>query len=297
MDDKDKTQVSTSSSTMWKPLESAWGNILGQAQTQYNQNIKKAPQLQPLNNYSTEALNMTANLARQPVQGLGSAFGYTDGLLKSGGMTPEMQQAAGFLQPFASGQYQEDPRLVQMLNTNATRAADAAATRFGGGRYGSAAIGNGVGTAVADANNATMLQSNENARSRQLQATGLLGQLGDSAAGNAMQASAMLPALNNLQYDGASRLAGVGDFFQQRAQTNADYKRNYKNDALAAYAGLAGGMGNLGGTTVTTTPKQSPSLAQGILGGAASGAAIGSKIPGIGGGWGALAGGILGGWA
>src|SRR5690606_9261467 len=88
------------------------------------------------------------------------------------GVTGDIRKTADYLTPFASGKFQEDPRLQRQLDINADRAANATATRFGGGRYGSAAIGNAMGSAVADANNATMLQSNENARTRQLQATG-----------------------------------------------------------------------------------------------------------------------------
>jgi hypothetical protein len=128
-----------------------------------------------------------------------------------------------------------------------------------------------------------MLQANENSRNRQLQASGLLGNLYQQGVGNAMQASAMIPSLNNLRYDGMSRLAGVGDFFQDRAQTQADMTRNNGWDQLGKYNAIVQGNGALGRST--TTPG--PSAAQSILGGAATGGALLGP-------WGAVAGGLLG---
>jgi hypothetical protein len=242
-----------------------------QAQNLYKQGVKSPPTLAPVSKYTTQAMNGTVNLANQGVRGLDDAYG-----LLGSFMTGQGSPAADSLSQFASGQYQEDPRLQQMLDTNADRAANAAATRFGGGRYGSAAIGNGVGSAVADANNATMLQSNENARNRQLSAAGTLGGLG-------MQSAAMLPTMNNLSYDPMSRIAGVGDFYDTRAQTALDMKRNNGWDQLGKYNAIVQGNGALGRST--TTPG--PSAAQSILGGAATGGALLGP-------WGAVAGGLLG---
>jgi hypothetical protein len=194
-----------------------------------------------------------------------------------------MKRTAGYLTPFANGSMQEDPRLQEMLDYNTNQAANATATRMGGGRYGSAAIGNAFGSAIGAANNSTMLQANENARSRQLQASGLLGQMYQQGANNAFQAGAMLPGLNNLRYDGMSRLAGVGDFFDTRNQQQADMTRNNGWDQLGKYNSVVQGNGALGRSS--TTPG--PSAAQSILGGAATGAALLGP-------WGAIGGGLLG---
>lgn len=267
-DNNDKTQTSTSAP--WDAVQPYLQTIASSADRMWRNGAGKPPQLADVNGYTKEAFRDTANIAHGGVPGLGDAFNFTGSMLTGQG-TP----AADALSQFAGGQFQEDPRLQQMLDTNAGRAANAAATRFGGGRYGSAAIGQGVGQAVADANNATMLQANENARNRQLSAAGTLGSLG-------MQSAAMLPTLNNLQYDPASRLAGIGDFWQQRAQQRLDNKRNYRRDDLSYYASILNGMGGLGGTKTMTTPG--PSTAQRVLGGAATGGALLGPLGAVGGG-------------
>ncbi|MDG2570838.1 hypothetical protein P7L87_25130 [Vibrio parahaemolyticus] len=241
--------------------------------------------------------------------GMSEAAGILGGYAANNGMTPDLQQAAGYLTPFANGSYQEDPRLERQLDINADRAANAGATRFGGGRYGSAAIGAGIGNAVADANNGIMLQSNENARNRQLQASGILGDMyqgaanrGVSAAGamgslysqgadNMSTAAALAPAFNTLRYDSASRMAGVGDVRHQYAQSKYDAPF----DRLAQMAGYITPIAGMG--KVVNSTKDGPSAAQGILGGAFTGGKIGSAFGPWGTAAGVVGGGILGGFS
>jgi hypothetical protein len=243
----DSEQSSSSTQKLWKPAEDAAKTIFQGGMAAYNNSGT-------MNANQKSGLSRTAGLARQGVPNLGSLFSTQKNLLANGGMTSGMQNAAGLLKGIASGNQVEDPRLQQMLDTNADRAANAAATRFGGGRYGSAAIGNGVGSAVADANNATMLQSNENARNRQLQAQGMLGQLASTGANNMATWASMTPTLNELRYDGATRLGSVGDA-QQDFQWNR--ARNLTN--------LVGGLLGTGATTQSTgTAQNNPSMAQNL---------------------------------
>lgn len=267
---KDKTQTN-------KPYGAEYVDYANsQAQGIYKKLKSPSAGIAPTSPYTTRAMKQTAALAQRGIPGLKNAFGFSSNMLANNGMTADMTANAEILKGIAAGNQIEDPRLQQMLDANAERAANAAATRFGGGRYGSAAIGNGLGSAVADANNATMLQSNENARGRQLQASGLLGQMYDSGAARAFQAGAMLPTLNNLQYDPASRLAGVGDFYTGQKQARIDNQK----EQLNWYNGIINGNGRLGGST--TTPG--PSRAQSILGGAATGGALLGPLGAIGGG-------------
>lgn len=296
--DKEKVQTSTNTPFGSQYISSAMGDV----QKFYETGRPYWAQA-PVNTVTHDAFNMTAANARGNVPGLPQAQNYATGMIANNGMTGDMNQVAGDIRngmrqtwaeltPFSNGSMQEDPRLQQMLNTNADRAANAAATRFGGGRYGSAAIGQGVGSAVADATNPTMLQSNENARSRQLQAAstlgslnvagnGLLGNIYEGGLNRATQATSMLPALNELRYDGATRLAGIGDYFQQRDQAQHDYQ----GDLLKERVGLMTALGGMGGTTIQKAPG--PSAAQSILGGAATGGALLGP-------WGAIGGGLLG---
>lgn len=287
-----KTKKSSSTNQMWEPVEQGYETLLGSA-ADYFGGLGR-PKLNRLNRDITNSFSQTRRLAGAGVPNLDQMYATQQGLLANGGMTGTMQDSVGYLTNFANGSYQEDPRLKAAIAEREKRAMNGAATQFGGGRYGSAGIGQGMGSAMATAGNDLMLQSNENSRNRQLQAAGQIGQLGTAGAQNMNTVMAMSPMMNELRYDGASRLAGMGDFLQNRQQGRTDQLRNYPQQDMNWYGGILGGLGGQGSTTVTRTPG--PSAAQSILGGAAMGAGIGGKIPGIGAGWGAAAGGILGGF-
>lgn len=288
--------------------DSFLGPALNEANRIY-QSTAKGKSLTKMNGDTRSSLQTTRNLSQQPVQGLAEANQFNTGLIGNGGWTDElrgaasgiqgtMDQTAQYLNPFMTGQYHEDPRMRELLDTNANRAANGAATRFGGGRYGSAAIGQGVGSAVADANNGIMLQSNENSRARQLQAIGmnsgvqlqgggLLGNMGESARGAAMQATSQIPMLDNAKYAGAERRAGVGDYLTQLVQ-NGPAWQNAQN-----YAGL---LGSLGGHRQIQTIPNNASGAQKAIGGASTGAVLGSMLGPWGTAIGGVGGGLLGSW-
>jgi anti-sigma factor RsiW len=243
----------------------------------------------PISQTTADALGWTKALATQPLPGADSANWMTNQIIQDHGMNGGTHRVEAALTPIMNGSLQEDPRLQAMLDTNANRAANAAATRFGGGRYGSAAIGQGVGQAVADANNATMLQSNENARTRQLQAAGQLSNMYQTGVSQALQASSMQPSLNDLRFDGAQRVAGIGDYIQNRDQAEWDYPQT----RLGQFGSLVQALGGMGGTATSVAPVQRASTAQRLIGGALAGASLGDKT-GFGTGLGAIGGGLLG---
>lgn len=254
------------------------------------------------------ALKQTRTLANQPIPGLAQAQGFTNDLLSNGGWTPDLRtvqnqyqgvvnnggwtddlrKTQGYLDNFANGSYTEDPRLTSMLDTNARRAANAGATMFGNGRYGSAGIGMGIGDSVSRANNETIYASNESARNRQLQASGMLGDLGNTAANRSMAANAglgqlgegarqagmqgttLIPSLNDLRYDGAERLAGIGDYMNNWNNNTDDW--NATSNYINALQGL-GGM-----RTAQQTKGSEGSSAQKAIGMASAGVGLGSKI-------------------
>jgi hypothetical protein len=174
------------------------------------------------------------------------------------GLTNGQNRAAGYLDNFANGSYTEDPRMLAALKAREGRAMNGAATMFGNGRYGSAGIGQGVGRALSEAGDELMLQSNESARNRQLQSSGMLGDLYTTGAGQRLQAmqgmgdiygqgaqqrltatqgmgnlyeggrsaalasAGMLPMLEGVRYAGADRLTQAGQTYTDRAQTERD---------------------------------------------------------------------------
>jgi hypothetical protein len=166
--------------------------------------------------------------------------------------------------------------MLAALKAREGRAMNAASTSFGGGRYGSNAIGQGVGRSLAEAGDELMLQSNEAARNRQLQASGMLGDLYTTGAGQKLQgtqgmgnlyegarsaslaAAGMQPSLEALKYLGADKMMQAGQAYTDRTQTERDALiKRFENqqagtagwDALAKYVGALSGMGKAGGTS------------------------------------------------
>lgn len=288
-----KTKTATSTNQMFPALEAGWNRALGSAAQTFNKS--KLPTLAPLNTDIQNSFNQTRAIANQGVPNLDQLYATQSGILGNGGFTSQMTDASGYLTNFANGSYQEDPRLLGVVNAERENALNSASTRLGGGRYGSNAIGTGFSKAASQATDQLMLQSNENSRNRQLQASGQLGSLAAQGANNMATWGAMSPMLNELQYDGAARQASIGQYLQDRTQGRIDQKANFPWQNLQNYTGILSGMGNQGATTVSKTPG--PSAAQSILGGAAMGAGIGGNIPGVGAGWGGILGAGIGAFA
>jgi hypothetical protein len=303
----------------------------------------KGPTQAPINKYTTQALDQTRGLAGQDVPGLAQATAFNTGMIQNNGLTPELQgvagnlnpmaqsetgltsgqdEAAGYLRGFAQGDYYDDPDFNRMLDRNAERAGTIAKTTYGGGHFGGAAFGAGLGQSISDANLNAIVGNHQFSRGQQLSASGQLGGLYSTGAnqklaangalsdiygqglGRAFQAQANLPALNELRYDGAARLAGVGDYYQNYNQQKLAGQIDQKNQQsmepwanLNRFSDVMTGTGKLGGYTFgkTAGPSQMQSTLGGALAGAGMGAKVGSAVPGIGTGVGAGAGALLGG--
>jgi hypothetical protein len=297
---KDQPTTQTQTNAPWAPSQPHLEGLMNSAsRTAFShRNPKPYPGAvqAPLSPYQREGLSRTATLARQRNPGLTAAQGLTTRLMQNNGMTPQLEnvaglfgqfansangltqgqtQAAGYMDPFARGDYQEDPRMLAALKAREGRAMNGAATMFGGGRYGSAGIGTGVGRALSEAGDELMLTSNENARNRQLQASGMLGDLYTTGAGQRLQAmgamgdlyeggrsaalasAGMLPMLEGVRFSGADRLTQAGQTYTDRAQTERDAAiRRYEQaqggdeqwEQIARLTAALFGMGKVGGT-------------------------------------------------
>jgi hypothetical protein len=240
-----KTQNASSTQQLWGPAQDAAKSIFGGAANAYNSSGTMNPA-------QKAGLSQTVALSKQGVPNLKSLLATQGGMLKNGGYTSQMTDAAGLLRGTATAEPGQNPYIREMMQYNADQAGNAAATKFGGGRYGSAAIGNGLGSAVANANTGLQAQAYEGDMGRRLQAQGLLGQLASTGADNMETWSSMSPMLNELRYDGANRLSSAGD-----AQAN------FKWDRLGKYAGTIGQLLGLNSTTNSTgTAQSNPSTAR-----------------------------------
>lgn len=127
------------------------------------------------------------------------------------------------------------------------------------------------------------LEQNDLARN-----AGLLGQLADydlSQTGQGLQAANMLGGLRDLSNAGGRDLLNLGNMQEGQASQELDdllarwnFSQQAPWDALGKYGAVIGGMGNLGGTTTSTSPRASSGGLLGGLSGAAAGAGISSAL-------------------
>lgn len=98
---------------------------------------------------------------------------------------------------------------------------------------------------------------------------------------NRMGAAGMADSLYGSLFSPNQRLAGIGDFYGQREQTDLDKLIETWNAAearpweqIGRMNAIASGAGGMGGTTVTTKPPTGPTSAQQALGYAGAGASL-----------------------
>lgn len=242
-------------------------------------------------------LNQQAALQNTPGMIANSAGQFYQGLIPQGGVSNlglegvgTLNQAAGYLNPFASGQYVQsgNPYLDAVIAKN-----DAATLgRVGGqfsstGRYGSPAFMGTAAGAIQAADNATRMGQYNTDVANQLSAIqGLTGigtakaGIGQQGVGNINSFISQLPTIAQGQLFAGNTLQGIGG-------QNMDYNQRVINAAnqdpwtkAQNLAQITGGIGQLGGTssstgtsygTGTTTKKEDPGVFGDIL--AAVGAA------------------------
>lgn len=279
----------TQTSDPWSGAAPYLKDVLGQAQSQFNtgQGFGSVP----FSPQTTSALGGITGLAGQGNPLGAAAQNSALGIFGSGGLTQPQQQAAGYLQPYASGQNVTggSPEFQRALDYQSGKTADDVnRTWSNAGRYGSAGQTNDLVSQVGGMRDSAM--ANEQAREQglQMQANGMLGNIGAQGAGNLATFSGLAPSIYDQQFSPYGKLAGVGSAYDAQNQQNQQAPWN----RLGAYAGLINGMGGQGGTTSTSVPK--PSAMQGGLSGALTGGLAGAKFGPWGAGLGALGGGLLG---
>jgi hypothetical protein len=300
--------VTTQSNEPWGPAQGPLSSALGSAQSLYNQDAGYKPWTGPLqgalDQRTTDAMAMTEDRARNGYNLAPQAFNTATGILGNMGMSAQAQPGLDQMAATARGDNLGviNPALQSMLDTNSTNAMNKVNSISAGmGRYGSASHGAAAGKAITEATAPLLAQNYEAERGRQLAAS--QGMVDNYGAGmdRALRTTAMGGAIQDLQYDPARRLAGVGDFYtgrnedllaQQREIYDAEQARPWEQ--VARLNAIATGAGSLGGTKVSTTPTQRSSTAQRVLGGGMAGAAAGSAFGPWGTGLGAAGGGLLG---
>jgi hypothetical protein len=258
-----QTTTNTSGPPSW--LQPYYNQALTGAQQQYNQGPAKYYDGQtviPFSDQTNQGLSMIQNRATNGSPLTGSASGYANDVLQ--------------------GKYmgQNNQYLNQTFNTAADQVQNRIQSQFAGsGRN----IDAGRNIAAQEMGNL---------------ATNIYGGAYESERNRQQQVLPMSGQLANQEYADADRLLGVGGLHEDLAGRQAedaaarwDFNQNAPGVNLDQY--LARIQGSPGSTSSTTSPVYRNQGA-GALGGALAGYGLGSQY-GYGG-WGALAGGLLGGY-
>lgn len=271
----DSATTQTNKVEPWGPqqdhLKYLWDTGRSMTQDGVGFNPYQGPTQAVLDPYTKQSQNMVANLATSPnqmVDGAGNNVSY----YASGG------EMAGGMPDY----------LKSMLDYNASAiGGQTAGMASGAGRYGSNAHANTTAQGIANANNPYIFG------------------WANQAANRSLQAGAMVPMMNEMKYDGATRLAGLGDYMMGREQQRLDTGRQlWEQGQQAPWSRLNAYnqtiSGNVGSTSQGTSTKPGMTGMQGMLGGAMTGASMGSLFGPVGtaagGILGAVGGGMMGSW-
>lgn len=232
---------------------------------------------------------------------LNSSFQNIGQIANGTGYNAEQNDALTQLRAYANGSMSgmNNPAFQAVVKQGQTAAMDAVnAGASAAGRYGSGIAQGNVAREVGDVTNRALANQMNIDTQNQLGAVSGLFSAGQQGTQNRFTAAGMLPGLYDATLDPQRALAGVGAQVedlagrqQGAAQSYWQQQQDQKRSSIEWLAALAGGQGNLGGSTTTTgsKPGVNPFLAG--LGGAAYGY---DKSTEGNGGTGALIGGGLG---
>lgn len=262
----------------WAPAQGALNQSLSGAMDAYNKTYQ-GPQVAGMDPNVTAGQNAQLGIAnRGATSGAAqSGIGGVQGILNGGGLGAPMQDALGYLQPYASGSYiNNNPYLDAIIGKSQQEAADKVNANFSSaGRYGSGAYAGALGKELAGIGTNARYQDYLDQQNKQIMAINQITGIGQNGVNNIYNAGA---ALNNYQtplYSDAQAMKGVGGERMDYAQSNIDANNQAPWARVGNLAQLAQGIGSMGGTSfgsstgVGITPQQykpTPSFGQTALG-------------------------------
>lgn len=289
---KQTTQTQTTEASPWQGAEKYMDNVLSNAGKLWDQGSGFNPYQGNVNaaisNQTQQGLSGIMNTA----QGQGGLLGqsgvqFANGLLGSGGLSDEQRSALDPLLATARGDSLStvNPYLQAQIDAmNSDIMNKVQSTASANGRYGSGAMGGILGRELGTAN-ANILSTNwENERNRQLQAANSLQDVYGQGLNRASNLALNGQQITDQLYDPATRMLGVGDFYDARAQRQKDAdiqawkdKDMAKWNRLNAYSGVVNGNQGPASQT-TTTPTTRPSALQTALGAGSAGLGLLGKL-------------------
>lgn len=287
----------------WAPAQGALNTALGGAQNAYDTTYN-GPLVAEMDPNVTGGQNAQLGIAGQGMMtnAATAGIGGIQDILNRGGIGAPMQNALGYLNPYASGAYiNNNPYLDAIINKSQQDAADKVNAQFSSaGRYGSGAYAGTLGRELGNIATNARYQDYVNQQNNQLNAIGQMAGIGQQGIGNMFNAAG---ALNNYQtplYSDANMQKGVGGERMDYRQAQIDAANQAPWTKVGNLAQIAQGIGSMGGTSnsnstsVSLAPVQNgPSTAQQWAGIGASALGAGANMY-TGGASGALAGGFKG---
>jgi hypothetical protein len=302
-----KKQTTTETKEPWAPAKPYLTDVMTQAKGLYDSGAGYHPWqgdfVAGLSGDSNAGMDMLRQTANAPRTFFDTTQSKMLDMMNTQGISSNMENAMAPLWATARGEMlsgpdSPNPYLTGLLNqSDEAIMSKVASLASGSGRYGSGAMGSTLGKAMGDSRNAILYQNYDAERQRQLAASGLLTQTYGQGLDRMGQAASFLPQIEQLRYDPAMRMMGLGSILDQRAQAELegqisrwDAEQNAPWQRLSAYNSIVAPMGQQGGTIVQTAPAQkSGNPITGGLGGAMSGLALTGGNP-----LGAIFGGLLG---
>jgi hypothetical protein len=245
-------------------------------------------------------LNLDAAAANQPGQMANNFVNAYQPLLANGGVSAlglegvgNLNQAAGYLDPYASGQYVQsgNPYLDAVLAKNDAATMARINSNFSSaGRYGSPAQAGTAAGAISAADNAARMGQYNTDVQNQLQAIQGLGNIGQAKAGIGQQGVGNINSYLSALPTVAQGNLFAGNTIQDIGSQNMDYFQRVINAAnqdpwtkAQNLAQITGGIGQLGGTSSgisygqgQSTQKSDPGVFGDILAGVGAVANLGA---------------------
>ena len=289
--------TATETSAPWAEAQPYMTDVMGQAKGLYNQTAGMGPFsggiYAGMNPMQQKALQDQAAFSQQGAQGAQNMFGMADRFAGAGAGAGGMYEQAGALagagpgaayealQPFGAGMkaaagrdiarglYEEE---IPGINLGAAAAGGARGSRAGAME---AVARRGAGDRLADISaqvDMGLMGQAQDVWGRQMQG---MGAAGAGLGGLAGQAAGMYGSGYGLGQQAIGSRFGAGATLQADQQAQLDAERQRHQDfqlgswaPLQQYAGIAQGMGGLGGTTTASTPNPS-ALQSGLQAGTA----------------------------
>jgi hypothetical protein len=258
-------------------------------------------------------LNLNAAAANQPGQMANNFVNAYQPLLANGGVSSlglegvgNLNQAAGYLDPYASGQYVQsgNPYLDAVIAKNDAATMGRISGQFSSaGRFGSPAqAGTAAGAISAADNQARLGQYNQDVQNQlsAIQGLGNIGQakagIGQQGVGNINSYLSALPTVAQGNLFAGNTIQSIGGQNMDYAQRVIDAANQDPWTKAQNLAQITGGIGQLGGTSNTSgmsygqgtsEQKSNPGVFGDVLAGVG---ALGNLFSGVGrmGGWGSL---------